>query len=159
MRPFRGASTQRGVSEATTERMREPARVLVADNDPITGRLLLAIGAKEGYTVVTVEDGREAYRVLKSDANFSAAVFDMTVPHLDGVEIVRYMKTEKRLMRIPVVVLAGAQGLKLITECFAAGAIAFLPKPFTTEQLRRTLRMAISSQAQEKSSERLVGVA
>lgn len=93
-------------------------------------------------------------RMLKSDGAFSAAVFDMAMPHLKGVEIVRYMKTEKRLMRIPVVVIAGAQGLKLITECFAAGAVAFMPKPFTTEQLRRTLRLAIS-QAQEKSSESL----
>jgi CheY-like chemotaxis protein len=135
--------------------MRELARVLVADNDPSTGRLLMAIGAKEGYTIVTVEDGREAYRVLKSDSNFIAAVFDMTVPHLDGVEIVRYMKTENRLMRIPVVVLAGAQGLKLITECFAAGAVAFLPKPFTTDQLRRTLSMAIS-QAGTISSARVL---
>jgi CheY-like chemotaxis protein len=145
MRNLRGTSTQRGVSEEATYRMRGPARVLVADNDPNTGRLLISFGKKEGYTVVTVEDGREAYRVLKSDGDFSAVVLDVTMPHLEGVEIVRYMKTEKRLMRIPVVVLAGAQGLKLITECFAAGAMAFLPKPFTAEQLRRTLRMAISS--------------
>ena len=158
MHNSRGTSTQQRVSETTAYRLREPARVLVADNDPSTGRLLIAIGEKEDYTIVTVEDGREAYRLLKTDSNFIAAVFDMTVPNLDGVEIVRYMKTEKRLKRIPVVVLAGTQGLKLITECFAAGAMAFLPKPFTTEQLRRTLRMAIS-QAQEKSAERADNVA
>jgi two-component system OmpR family response regulator len=139
--------------------MPEPARVLVADNDPSTRRLLISIAEKEDYTIVTVEDGREAYRVLKLDGNFSVAVFDMTVPNLDGVEIVRYMKTEKRLMQIPVVVLAGAEGLKLIAECFAAGAMAFLPKPFTTEQLRRTLRMAINSQAGKNSLEPLVRVA
>jgi CheY-like chemotaxis protein len=138
--------------------MPEPARVLVADNDPSTRRLLLSIAEKEDYTIVTVEDGREAYRVLKLDGNFSVAVFDMTVPHLDGVEIVRYMKTEKRLIQIPVVVLAGAEGLKLIAECFAAGAMAFLPKPFTSEQLRRTLRMAINSQAGNNSLEPLVRV-
>jgi CheY-like chemotaxis protein len=159
MRISKGTSTPRGVSEATTYRMLERARVLVADNDPNTGRLLISIAEKEGYAIVTVEDGREAYRVLKSDGNFSAVVFDMTVPHLDGVEIVRYMKTEKRLMQIPIVVVAGPQGLKLIAECFAAGAIAFLPKPFTTEQLRRTLRMAISSQAEKNSSQRSVRVA
>jgi CheY-like chemotaxis protein len=132
--------------------MREPARVLVADNDPTTGRGLISIGEKEGYQVITVADGREAYRMLKSDGNFQVAVFDMAMPQLDGVEIVRYMKTEKRLMRIPIVIVAGKQGLKLIAECFAAGAIAFLPKPFTTEQLRRTLRMALSSCQSSKRS-------
>ena len=145
-------SNVRIVSEATTLGMREPARVLVADNDSTTGRRLISIGEKEGYQVITVANGREAYRMLKSDGNFQVAVFDMATPQLDGVEIVRYMKTEKRLMRIPIVIVAGKQGLKLIAECFAAGAIAFLPKPFTTQQLQRTLRMAISSQLSKRSN-------
>jgi CheY-like chemotaxis protein len=148
----RVTSNVRIVSEATMPGMREPARILVADNDSTTGRRLISIGEKEGYQVITVADGREAYRMLKSDGNFQAAVFDMATPQLDGVEIVRYMKTEKRLMRIPIVIVAGKQGLKLIAECFAAGAIAFLPKPFTTQQLQRTLRMAISSQPSKRSN-------
>jgi len=150
-------SNLRIVSAATAHGMREPARVLVADNDPTTGRRLISIGDKEGYHVVTVEDGREAYRMLKQNGDFRAVVFDMTMPHLEGVEIVRYMKSEKRLMRIPIVIVAGEHGLKLITECFAAGALAFLPKPFTTEQLRRTLSMAISSQP-AKTVEREPGI-
>lgn len=131
---------------------REPARVLLADNDPITERLLISIGEKEGYQVVTVEDGPEAYRMLQSEGDFKAVVLDMALPGVAGVEIVRYMKTESRLMHIPIVILAGEPGLKLISECFSAGAIAFLPRPFTTEQLRRTLRMAISSQSSAKLS-------
>lgn len=137
--------------------MREPARVLVADNDPTTGRRLVSIGENEGYQVITVADGREAYRMLKSDGDFRLAVFDMAMPQLDGVEIVRYMKTEKRLMRIPIVIVAGQHGLNLIGACFAAGAVAFLPKPFTNEQLRRTLRMAMSSQPAGRSRAHVEG--
>jgi FixJ family two-component response regulator len=48
-------------------------------------------------------------------------------------------------MRIPVVIVAGDHGLKLISDSFAAGALAFLPKPFTTEKLARTIRLAIGS--------------
>ena len=55
-------------------------------------------------------------------------------------------------MRIPVVIVAGDQGLKLISDSFAAGALAFLPKPFTTEKLARTLRLAIGSQAVRKDA-------
>lgn len=127
-----------------------PARVLIIDDDPTTAQLLRAIGEKEGYQVVSVDDGRKAYRILKSDANFAAAVFNITVPHLKGVDIVRHMKTEKRLMRIPVIIVAGDHRLDLITESFAAGALAFLPKPFTTEKLLRTLRLAIGSQTARK---------
>ena len=136
-------STLQRTSAATLSRA--PARVLVVDDDPITGRLLISIGEREGYHVVTVADGRKAYRMLKSDADFTAAVFNMTMPHLNGVDILRYMKTEKRLMRIPVVIVAGEHGLRLIVDSFAAGALLFLPKPFTADKLARTMRLAIGS--------------
>jgi len=126
---------------------RESARLLVADADPFTGRLLASIGGSESYQIVSVEDGREAYQTLKSDGDFKAVILNATLPNVEGVEIVRYMKTEGRLMHIPIVVLGGVGGLKLISECFAAGAIAFLIKPFSAEHLRRTLQMAISNQA------------
>lgn len=130
-----------------------PLRVLVVDDDPTTGQLLSLIGEKEGYQVVSVDDGGKAYRLLKSDANFAAAVFNMTMPSLKGLDLVRHMKTEKRLMRIPVVIVAGDNGLQLISESFAAGALAFLPKPFTREKLARTLGLAIGNQAGRKSAD------
>lgn len=136
---------------AATATPRAPVRILVVDDDPFTGQLLAAIGLREGYQVVSVVDGRQAYRMLKSDADFTAAVFNMTMPQLAGVDLVRYMKTEKRLMRIPIVIVAGDHGLKLIADSFAAGALAFLPKPFTSDKLARTMRLAIGSGMNRKS--------
>jgi len=130
-----------------------PARVLVVDDDPTTEELLTAIGEKEGYEIVIVDDGRKAYRILRSDANFVASVFNMTMPNLIGLDLVRYMKTEKRLMRIPVIIVAGDTGLQRISENFAAGALAFLPKPFTKEKLALTLRLAQISQASRKRAD------
>jgi CheY-like chemotaxis protein len=130
-----------------------PARVLVVDDDPTTGELLKPIGEKEGYEVVSVDDGRKAYRMLRSDTNFVAAVFNMTTPNLMGLDLVRYMKTEKRLMRIPVVIVAGDTGLQRIAETFAAGALAFLPKPFTREKLALALHLAQISQAGRKGAD------
>jgi DNA-binding NtrC family response regulator len=135
--------------------MRPPARVLVVDDDPLTGQLLISIAEREGYQVVSVDDGRKAYRTLKSDADFTVAVFNMTMPNLNGVDIVRYMKTEKRLMRIPVIIVAGDHGLRRISDSFAAGALAFLPKPFTTEKLGQTIRLAIDQAARKPAYERL----
>jgi DNA-binding NtrC family response regulator len=148
----KGTGTLPLLPGATVHRLREPARLLVADDDPTTGQLLTSIGDRERYQIIRVDNGRQAYRTLKSDADFNAVVFNMTMLHLEGVEIIRYMKTEKRLMRIPVVIVAGEHDVKLVTDSFAAGALAFLPKPFTTEQLRRTLRVAISSQPSSKIS-------
>ena len=92
---------------------------------------------------MVASDGREAYRILQSDGDFRAAVFDMMMPHLKGLDIIRYMRTEKRLMRIPIMMISAEQDIKLMANSFTAGASAFLPKPFTPEQLRNTLRMLL----------------
>ncbi len=119
-------------------------RILVADDDPAILRLVTAIVEKEGYTVVPARDGREAYKLLQSDADFLAGIFDVMMPHIQGPELVRYMRTEKRLMRIPVMMMTAEQNPKLSSDSFAAGAVVFLPKPFTTSQLQIMLRMLIS---------------
>lgn len=119
-------------------------RILVADDDPAILRLVTAIVEKEGYTVVPARDGREAYKLLQTDSDFVAGIFDVVMPHIQGPELVRYMKTEKRLMKIPVMMMTAEQNPKLSSDSFSAGAVVFLPKPFTTAQLQIMLRMLIA---------------
>ncbi len=119
-------------------------RILVADDDPAILRLVSAILEKENFGVVSARDGREAYKILQSDQDFTAAILDVVMPHISGTELVRFMKTEKRLMRIPVMMMTAEQDPKLSSDSFAAGAVVFLPKPFTTAQLQIMLQMLIS---------------
>lgn len=122
-------------------------RILLADDDPAILRLVTTILEKDNYEVVTARDGREAYKVLQRDPDFMAAILDVVMPHISGPELVRYMKTEKRLMRIPVMMMTAEQDPKLPSDSFAAGAIVFLPKPFTTVQLQTMLQMLIGKGA------------
>jgi len=122
-------------------------RILVADDDPAILRLVTAIVEKEGYKVVPARDGREAYKILQADSDFVAGIFDVVMPNIQGPELVRYMKTEKRLMKIPVMMMTAEQNPKLSSDSFSAGAVVFLPKPFTTAQLQIMLRMLIAKGA------------
>lgn len=126
-----------------TDSDKKDRRILVADDDPAILRLVTAILEKEGYGVVTARDGREAYKVMQSDHNFTAAIFDVVMPHISGPELVRFMKTEKRLMSIPVMMMTAEQDPKLSSDSFSAGAVVFLPKPFTTAQLHIMLQMLV----------------
>jgi CheY-like chemotaxis protein len=126
-------------------------RILVADDDPVIRHLVAAIVKKEGYTTVLAIDGREAYRILQADADFKAAVFDMVMPHLEGLDLIRYMSTEKRLMRIPVMMITSEPDPNLIANSFAAGVTVYLSKPFTTERLQTTLQMLLSDSNGTKS--------
>jgi CheY-like chemotaxis protein len=119
-------------------------RILIADDDPVVRHLVNSIVSKLGYTPVTLNDGREACRMLNADADFKAAILDMSMPHLQGIELIRYMRTEKRLMRIPVMLITAETDIKLLGDSFAAGATAFLPKPFTPNQLQSALSMLLS---------------
>jgi len=128
-------------------------RILVADDDPAILRLVTTLIAKEGYVVVPARDGSEALKILKIDTDFAAAIFDVIMPGVEGPEIVRYMKSERRLMRIPVMMMTAEQNPKLTSDSFAAGAVVFLPKPFTSSQLQVMLRMLISKAAKDKEKD------
>jgi len=118
-------------------------RILVADDDPAILRLVQTILEKDSFSVVTARDGREAYKILQQDTDFIAAILDVVMPQISGPELVRHMKSEKRLMRIPVMMMTAEQDPKLSSDSFAAGAVVFLPKPFTTAQLQTMLQMLI----------------
>ncbi len=119
-------------------------RILVADDDPAILRLVTAIVEKEGFTAIPARDGRLAYTLLQENPAFTAGIFDVVMPHIQGPELVRYMKNDPRLARIPVMMMTAEQNPKLSSDSFAAGAVVFLPKPFTTAQLQIMLRMLIA---------------
>lgn len=118
-------------------------RVLVADRDATTASILSTPANAEHCEIVQARDGAHAYRLLKSDDDFQAAVINPMIPGFDGLELLRYMKSENRLKRIPIVVLAGENGLLAIAKGFAAGAVACLWKPVTADILWRTVRMLL----------------
>jgi CheY-like chemotaxis protein len=129
----------------TDGRIRLTKRVLIADDDPVIRRLLSSAVVSEGYTAVVVNDGRAAFRMLQSDADFTAALFDMRMSGLDGIDLIRHMRTEKRLQRIPVMLITAEQDLKAMSDGFAAGAVAFLSKPLNVDKLQIALRMLLRS--------------
>src|SRR5205814_8212641 len=99
---------------------------------------------KEGFSVVGARDGKEAYKALQDDANFTAAVFDVVMPHIQGPELVRFMRTEKRFMKIPVMMMTAEQDPKLSKESFEAGAAVILPQPFPTVQRPTFVLLAVN---------------
>lgn len=122
----------------------ESRRVLIADDDAMTVRMLRVIVETEGYEAVSAPDGREAFRILQQDGNFGAAIFDMMMPHLYGMDLIHYMKTDERLRKIPIGMITAEQDPKIWDESITAGARVFLPKPFTPPQVQMMLRILFS---------------
>lgn len=133
-----------GLKETPALIPEERRRVLVADDDSLTLRMVTAIVETQGYEVVAVKDGREALDMLHQDSKFSAAILDMMMPHMQGLDLILYMKGDERLCRIPVGMITAEQDPKIWDNSVAAGASVFLPKPFTPPQVQMMLRMLVS---------------
>jgi type IV pili sensor histidine kinase/response regulator len=118
----------------------EQSQVLVADDDPAILKMVKTVLEKEGYEVLMCRDGREVYKLLSSSTRFAAAIFDVKMPHIEGTELLKYMRADKRLINIPVIIMTAEENSRILQEIYQAGAVAFLPKPFAVSHLQTLLR-------------------
>ena len=129
---------------------KQTRRILIADDDPVIRHAVTRFVEFAGYQPVAVNDGGAACQLLKTDANFRGAIFDMMMPHLEGIDVMRFMRSEERLMSIPVMMITSETDLKLMANSFAAGVTIFLPKPFTSEQFQSTFRLLLNHHLEVK---------
>lgn len=119
-----------------------PAVVLVVDDDAsvlIASRRILA---KYGYTVIEAPGGEEALQLARENADrIDIVLTDVRMPGLDGPSLVR--KLGDVLPTLRVVYMSGYTDGRLDQELPAPNR-AFLAKPFTVEQLTRTLADILS---------------
>lgn len=116
-------------------------RVLIADDDPMTVEMLKIAVEVQGYEVISASDGREAYNMLQIDDDFAAIILDMNMPYLNGLGLLQYAKTDKRLSHIPIGMVTAEVDPKVWSDSVAAGVNVFLPKPFTAPQIHMMLKM------------------
>ncbi len=123
-------------------------QILVADDDPEVLRMVKVVLESEGFEAITARDGKEAYKLLQREEPFAAAIFDLLMPHIEGRDLVRYMQSERRLMKIPVIIMTTELSSRLSSDSFSSGAVAFLPKPFSDSQLKTMLGMFVERRKQ-----------
>src|SRR5438876_11448310 len=73
----------------------EYVRILIADDDAVSRRLLQNTLTKRGYDITVASDGKEALEALRSDDAPSMAVLDWMMPELDGIEVCRKIREVK----------------------------------------------------------------
>lgn len=122
--------------------------VLVADDDAGIIRFVTAVIEGEGLEVLPARDGKQAYQLLKAGKPIVAAVVDIRMPYIEGSQIVKFMRSDAKLDSIPIIVTTGDHHANSFSGSVSAGAVAFLPKPFTNHQLRLLLRTLLGSKGE-----------
>src|SRR5437660_9818860 len=112
-------------------------RILVAEDDPALGSFVRKGLEAEHYAVDVSADGEEA-RAMAGELDFDLVVLDLNLPRLDGVSILRFLRTRKPSM--PILVLTGRTRVEDRVQCLDLGADDYLGKPFSFTELSARIR-------------------
>lgn len=115
--------------------------VLIADDDPVTRRLLQTYLTKWGHEVVAATNGAEAWRLFE-EGTFPLVVSDWMMPEVDGVELIRRLRARPRSGYVYAILLTAKTQKEDLVQGMEAGADDFLTKPFDRDELRARVRVA-----------------
>ena len=131
--------------------MSERARVLVVDDEPQITRVLRTVLTGQGYDVSTATEGESALSVAK-DWGPDLVITDLRMPHMDGVELCRRLRSASA---VPIIVLSVAGEERTKVDALDAGADDYVTKPFGTEELLARVRAALRRTGSDDRAERL----
>jgi two-component system, cell cycle response regulator len=115
-------------------------RILIAEDDLVSRRLLEAKLVKWGYDVVSASDGDEAWMALKAPDAPRIAILDWMMPGADGVELCRRVRKELVEPYTYIILLTAQQREEDLIIGMDAGADDYITKPFKANELKVRLR-------------------
>ncbi|HTV57785.1 MAG TPA: diguanylate cyclase [Verrucomicrobiae bacterium] len=114
-------------------------KILIAEDDPVSRRVLEVLLAKWGYQVIAAENGADALSILQSGDSPRMAVLDWMMPGLEGVEVCRRLRRQSAQPYIYVLLLTARSDREDLLAALHAGADDYLTKPFDARELRARL--------------------
>lgn len=118
--------------------------VLIVDDHPLVREVVRTILESRGYDVTTAKDGAEALESLQNGAPV-VAVVDVDMPGPNGVEVCAALRQAALDggRTLPVWLMTGVERPGLVARAKLAGALGVLAKPFTSDQLVKSLENAL----------------
>ena len=116
-----------------------PRTVLIVDDTDLCADLLeIALMELPGVVIRVASTGKEALESLQRE-DVCALVTDVTMPRMDGFELLEHIRADARYMRLPVIVISGDSSADAPSRARALGADAFFTKPYSPSAVRKTL--------------------
>src|SRR5690625_7979962 len=115
-------------------------KILIADDEPNMIWALKRALIKEGYEVLSVENGEEAVESFKEQES-DLVILDLKMPKMDGMEALTAIKEINP--KVPIIMITAHGTTKVAVEAMKVGALDYISKPFDIEELRVTIRKAL----------------
>lgn len=112
-------------------------RLLIAEDDPALASFVKKGLESEHYAVDISSDGEQA-RALAEEFSYDVVVLDLNLPRLDGIAILRVLRTKKP--SVPILILTARNRVEDRVQCLDLGADDYLVKPFSFSELSARIR-------------------
>jgi len=119
-------------------------KILVVDDERHIVRLVQVNLEREGHQVVSAFDGKEALKKVESEKP-DLIVLDVMMPHMDGFEVLKRLKSDDKTKDIPVVMLTAKAQDADVFRGWASGVDCYLTKPFNPVELMTFVRRIFES--------------
>lgn len=116
-------------------------KILIAEDDDVSRRVLQLTLAAAGHDVVLTRDGAEALAILESEAAPSLAILDWMMPDIDGLEVCRRLRHSSSQTPVYIILLTAKNEKPDVVEGLEAGANDYITKPFDRQELRARVRV------------------
>lgn len=131
-----------GEAEAATTPTAAETSILVVDDDTVTRRLCRSLLEKEGYRVTEAPDGGAALEQIARD-DYSLIVLDLSMPGVDGRQVLSQLRGSLTTAGLPVIVLTGSEAPETEIEVMERGADDYLRKPIDPPRFLARVRAAL----------------
>jgi two-component system cell cycle response regulator len=118
-------------------------RILIADDEAMSRRLLQKTLERAGYEVIAVENGRQAANQLCTTNGPKLALLDWVMPELDGPGVCGEVRKRKEQSYVYMVLLTSKEAKEDVVAGLESGADDYLTKPFDAEELKARLRTGL----------------
>lgn len=115
-------------------------KVLIAEDEPVSRRLMQAALTRWGYEPMTANDGVAALTILQGPNPPKLVVFDWMMPGLEGVELCRALRAKPNMPYTYILMVTSKRTQENVVTGLSAGADDYITKPFDPEELRVRLR-------------------
>lgn len=127
-------------------------RILLTEDDHPLANTMLSMLRDDQNTVDWVDDGQQALNALLNES-FDLAILDLTLPRVDGLDIVRQVREQG--VELPIIILTARSELTEKLQGLDAGADDYLTKPFAMSELKARIRLLLAAaQAHESQDSR-----
>jgi CheY-like chemotaxis protein len=117
--------------------------LIVDDSENAAITLEMALLGIPGIAVFTASSGAEALRILGNAGSVGAIVTDLNMPRMDGFELIRRLRSDRRLSATPVVVVSADTDPETPRRVAQLGVSAYFAKPFSPAAVRRKLEQIL----------------